>query len=76
MLICKIKVVFRVVVADVFYHLLYAGFLVACVGNHAVLNVVAEDVTERAAEVLMTRIREERAAVGEHTDEAAEQTQC
>ena len=52
----ELEVVFGVVVADVFYHLLNAGFLVAGVRDHAVLDVIAEDVTERAAEVLVTRI--------------------
>ena len=55
----ELEVVFCVVVADVFYHLLNAGFLVAGVRNHAVLDVVAEDVTERATEILVTRIGEE-----------------
>ena len=55
----ELEIVLCVVVADVFDHLLNAGFLVAGVRDHAVLDVVAEDVTERTTEVLMTRIREE-----------------
>ena len=64
----ELEVVFRVVVADVFYHLLNAGAFVADVGDHAVFDVVTEDVTQRTTEVLMTRIREEGTAVGQHTN--------
>ena len=59
----EFEIVFRVVVADILYHLLYAGFLVTCVRDHTVLDIITEDVAQRAAEVLVTRIAEERAAI-------------
>ena len=71
----ELEVILRVVVADVFNHLLNAGFLVAGVRDHAVLDVIAEDVTERAAEILVTRVAQERTAVGQHTYHAAQETE-
>ena len=68
----KFKIVLCIIIANILYHLLNAGFLVAGVRDHAVLDVVAEDVTERAAEILVTRVREERTAVGQHTYHAAQ----
>ena len=48
-----------VVVADILDHLVDALLLIASVWDEAVLDVVADEVTEGAAEVLVTRIREE-----------------
>lgn len=71
----ELEVILCVVVADVFDHLLHAGFLVAGVRDHTVLDVVAEDVTERTTEILMTRVTEERTAVSQHTYHAAQETE-
>ena len=56
-------------------HLVDALSLIASVRNQAVFDILADQVTQGAAEVLVTRVREERTAVGEHADEAREQTE-
>ena len=48
-----------VVVADILNHLVDALLLIADVWDHAVLDVVADEVAESAAEVLVTWVREE-----------------
>lgn len=48
-----------VVIADILNHLVNALLLIASVWDEAVLYVVANEVAEGAAEVLVTRIREE-----------------
>ena len=53
----EVEVVLGIVVADVLNHLVQT--LHFAYGDFAILNVLAEEVTEGAAEVLMTRIREE-----------------
>ena len=50
----ELEVVLRVVVADVFHHLANTLFFVASERNHALLDVVAEEVTHGATEILMT----------------------
>ena len=45
---------------------------VAVVGQQAAAHVVAEEVAEQAAEVVVARVGEEAARVGDHADEARE----
>ena len=56
-ILLELEEVFRVVVADVFNHLIYALHL--AVGNLAILYVAAHEVAQGTTEVLVTRIREE-----------------
>lgn len=65
--------VFGIVVANVFYHLVYSFHFAG--GYFAVFHVGAQEVAQRATEVLMTRIGEERTGVCEHTHKAAQQTE-
>ena len=55
----KVEVVIRVVVADVLNHLTNALLLISCEWDKSVLDVSTNEVTESAAEVLMTRVGEE-----------------
>ena len=71
----EVEVASCVVVADILYHLTHTLLFVTSEWDKTLLNVIAEDIAERAAEVLVTRIREEGAAIGKHTYEAAEQTE-
>ena len=52
----ELKIVLCVVVTDVFHHLAYALLLIACEWDKSLLNVIAEEVTHCATEVLMTWI--------------------
>lgn len=54
----EVEVVLGIVVADVLNHLAEA-FHLTC-GDFAILHVLAKEVTQGAAEVLMTRVGEER----------------
>ena len=65
-LLLKFKVILRVIVADILHHLTYAVVLVARERNHAVLDVVAQHIAQRATEILVTRITQERTTVGQH----------
>ena len=44
-------------------------------GSRPLLDVVADEVAQRAAEILVARVRKERPRVGQHAHEAAQQTQ-
>ena len=66
----ELEVVLGIVVRYVLYH---AAEHLLIVGQQALFNVVAKDVAEQTAEVLMTRIAQERARVCEHTHETAQQ---
>ena len=66
----ELEVVLGIVVRYVLYH---AAEHLLIVGQQALFNVVAKDVAEQTAEVLMTRITQERARVCEHTHETAQQ---
>ena len=68
----ELEIILCVVVTDVFNHLAQQ---LAIVGQQSLLNIVAKQVAENATEVLVTRIAEERTAVGKHTYEAAQETQ-
>ena len=72
-LLIEFKVSACVVIGDVLNH---ASEGLAVVGQLSVLDVVSEQVAEQTAEVLMTRIAQEGAAVGKHPDEAREQSEC
>lgn len=65
----ELEVVLCVIVADILYHLAHALLLITCERYDASLDVVAEEVAESAAEILVTWIREERAGVCQHTHE-------
>lgn len=54
----EVEVVLGIVVADVLNHLVQTLHF-AC-GNFAILHILAKEVTEGAAEILMTRVGEER----------------
>ena len=69
----ELKVVLGIVVADVLDHLTDEGQF--AFWQFAALDVLAKHVAEQAAEVLVARIGEEGAAVGEHSDKAAQQAQ-
>ena len=58
LLFLEVEVVLGIVVADVLNHLAEA-FHLTC-GDFAILHVLAKEVTQGAAEVLMTRVGEER----------------
>ena len=55
----KVEVVIRVVVADVLNHLTNALLFISCEWDETVLYVLAHEVAESAAEVLVTRVGEE-----------------
>ena len=55
----KVEVVIRVVVADVLNHLTDTLLFISCEWDEAVLYVLAHEVAESAAEVLVTRVGEE-----------------
>ena len=63
----ELEVAAGVVVGDVLDHLAQQ---LAVVRQQALLDIVAQQVAEDAAEVLVARIAEERAAVGKHAHEA------
>ena len=48
-----------VVVADILYHLTHALLFVTSEWDKTLLNVIAEEITECATEILVTWIREE-----------------
>ena len=75
MMSLEVKEILCVVVADILDHLVDALSLITSVRDHAVLDIVTYEVTEDTTEVLMTRIREERTAIGKHTYEAREETE-
>ena len=58
-LILEVEILLRIIVANVLNHLVYALFLIAIERNKTSFDIVAEEVTESAAEVLMTRVGEE-----------------
>ena len=68
--ILELEIILCVVVGDVFNHPIEA--LHIC-WYQAFLDIVAQEVTEQATEIFMTRIRKERAAVGEHSYETTQQ---
>ena len=68
----KAKELDGVVIADILYDLaqrLHVGV------NLTVIDPAADQTAEDAAEVFMTGVGEERAGVGEHTDEVAQNAQ-
>ena len=69
----EVKIVLSIVVADVLYHLVEA-FHFAC-RDFAIFHILTEEVTEGTAEILMARVREERARVGQHTYETAQKSE-
>jgi hypothetical protein len=69
----ELEVVLGVVVRDVFHHL--AETVPLFVRDFAVLHIGCDEVTHDAAEILVARIREERAGVGKHTYETAEESE-
>ena len=69
-MVLEFKVILCVIIADVFNHPVQS-FLV--VREQALLDIIAKQVAKQTAEILMAGIREERAAVCQHTDKAAQQ---
>ena len=67
----ELEVVFCIVITDILNHAIEALLVVR---QQSLLNVVAKQVTEKTTEILMTWIREERTAIGQHTYETAEKT--
>ena len=63
----ELKIVLGVVVGDVLNH---AAQQFAVVRQQALLHIITQQIAENATEVLVTRIAEERTAVGEHAHEA------
>ena len=68
----KSKIPRRIVVADVLDHRADQFHIVR---QQPVFHFLAEDVAENAAEVFVPRVGQERAAVGQHADEAAQEPQ-
>ena len=68
----KTKVTLGVVEADTLNNLLQGS---VDIGIFTVLHPVTNQVAEDATEVVMTGIAQERAGIGEHADEIAQQTQ-
>ena len=60
-LILEVEILLRIIVANVLNHLVYALLLIAIERHETSLDIIAEEVTESAAEVFMTRVGEERA---------------
>ena len=56
-----------VVVADILNHLTYTVVLSTGERNQTILDVLTNQVAEGTTEVLVTRIAQERTAVGQHT---------
>ena len=61
-----------VVVGNVLYHLAQQF---AIVGQQPLLHIVAKEVAEDAAEILVARIAQERARVSQHAYETAQQAE-
>lgn len=69
----ELEVVLCVVIADVFDHLVDAIHFAD--RQFAILDIATYEVAQRAAEVFVARVGEERTRVGQHTYEAAQQAQ-
>ena len=67
-----VEIALCVIEADALYDLLKAGVVV---GIFAVFYPLADQITQYSAEVVVAGIAQERAGVGEHADEVAQQTQ-
>ena len=63
------EVALGIVIGDVLYHLLDEGHFLA--GQLAVFHVLPDEVAQATAEILVARVGEERAAVGQHPYETA-----
>ena len=68
----KLKIIFRIIIAYILNHTIQA-FLV--IRKEPLLHIIAKQIAEQAAEILMTRIRQERTAVGKHSDKTAQQAE-
>ena len=68
----ELKISSCVVVGNVLHHLAQQ---LAIVGQQPLLHIVAKEVAEDAAEVLVARIAQERARVSQHAHETAQQTE-
>ena len=66
----ELEIATGIVVADVFDHLTQE---LAVVRQQTLLHIVAQQVAENTTEVFMTRIAQERTAVGKHTNKATQQ---
>ena len=69
----EVEISLRVIVADVFHHLCDKLHFLG--GQLAVFHVLTDEVAQAAAEVFVARVGEERAAVGQHAYETAQQTE-
>ena len=58
-----------IAIADVLDHRTDTLLLVACEGDEPLLDIITEEVTERAAEILVARIGEERTRISKHSHE-------
>ena len=68
----ELEISASVVVRDVFNHLAQQ---LTVVGQQAFLYVVTQHIAEDTTEILVTWIAQERTAVRQHTNEAAQQAQ-
>ena len=59
-----------VVITDVLNHLIDAFHFGN--GNFTVFHITTYEVTQRAAEIFMTRIGEERTGIGQHTNKSTQ----
>ena len=72
-LLLKLEILLGVVVGDVFDHLSQEVKLAG--RQQTRLHIITNKVAERSAEILVARIAQEAARVGEHTHKAAQQAQ-
>ena len=70
-LLVETEVTAGIVVRYILDHTAQRGVVI---GYQAVLHISTYQVAEQAAEILMTRIAEERARVGKHAHEARQQS--
>jgi hypothetical protein len=64
----EIEVTLCIIIADVFNH---SSQTLHIIRKKSTLYVIAQQVAQQSAEILMARIAEERSAIGKHSNEAA-----
>ena len=71
-ILVELEIVLGVVVGNVLNHTRETFHIV---WQQTLLYIVSEQVAEQTSEILMAWVAQERAAVGKHSDEAAEEAQ-
>ena len=70
-ILVELEIVLGVVVGNVLNHTRETFHIV---WQQTLLHIVSEQVAKQTSEILMARVAQERAAVGKHSDKAAEES--